>query len=247
MKAVKQRLDKEVLKRGLAETRQKAQGLILAGMVSVDGERVDKAGAQVGDAAVITVSGKDNPYVSRGGLKLKGALDGFGVNPSGFVCADIGASTGGFTDCLLKEGAAKVYAVDVGHGLIDASLKSDPRVVTIERVNVRSMGPEVIGELVEMATVDVAFISLRLVLGSIAGVLKPGGAILALVKPQFEVGRDKVGRGGIVKDEAERKRAVEEVAAFAKSIGLGVLGEMESPIKGAKGNVEFFLYLRKPV
>lgn len=212
----------------------------------VDGQRQDKAGAQVSEDADIVVTGPDNPYVSRGGLKLKGAIDHFGVNVSGLVCSDIGASTGGFTDCLLKEGAVKVYALDVGHGLIDAKLRQDVRVVLIERMNARLMVPGLIGEKVDFAVVDVSFISLKLVLGNIAEMLKPGGRILALVKPQFEVGRGAVGRGGIVRDEGERARALKEVGLFAGSIGLNVTGSVESSIKGAKGNVESFLYMNRP-
>jgi len=214
--------------------------------VLVDGQRQDKAGAQVSEDADIVVTGPDNPYVSRGGLKLKGAIDHFGVNVSGLVCSDIGASTGGFTDCLLKEGAVKVYALDVGHGLIDAKLRQDVRVVLIERMNARLMVPGLIGEKVDFAVVDVSFISLKLVLGNIAEMLKPGGRILALVKPQFEVGRGAVGRGGIVRDEGERARALKEVGLFAGSIGLNVTGSVESSIKGAKGNVESFLYMNRP-
>jgi len=244
LKVLKQRLDKELLARGLADSRQRAQGLILSGKVSVGGVRVDKAGALVGPEADIIVAEPDIPYVSRGGLKLKAALDNFGVDVKGLVCLDAGASTGGFTDCLLQEGALRVYSVDVGYGLIDQRLREDPRVVLIERTNIRHMEPDAIGEKVDLASVDVSFISLRLVLGPILRMLKPGGAIVALVKPQFEVGKGKVGKGGIVRDEAERQRALDEVKAYAASIGLETIGEMESPIKGAKGNIEYLLHLR---
>lgn len=247
MKVVKERLDKELLRRGLADTLHSAQGLILSGRVSVDGAMVDKAGAMVAEDAGIALAGKDIPYVSRGGLKLEAALNRFGIDVTGLVCADIGASTGGFTDCLLQMGAAKVYAVDVGYGLLDVGLRNDSRVVVIERFNVRHMEPGSLGGPVDLATADVSFISLRLVLGPIAGILKPGGGIVALVKPQFEVDRGKVGRGGVVRDAAERARALESIKAFSRSSGLAVLGDMESPVRGAKGNVEYLLYLKKPL
>ncbi|HLB24809.1 MAG TPA: TlyA family RNA methyltransferase [Nitrospirota bacterium] len=246
MKKERQRLDKELLKRGLADTRQRAQGLILSGKVLVDGQRVDKSGAPVGEDSVITLTGADIPYVSRGGLKLKAAVQNFTIDLSGKVCADIGASTGGFTDCMLQEGAARVYAVDVGYGLIDAGLRADPRVTVIERTNVRHMEPGLFGERVDFAAVDVSFISLALILGPVAAAVKPGGEVVALVKPQFEAGRGHVGKGGIVRDEKARRGAVEEVKKFAVTAGLEVLGEMESPVRGAKGNIEYLLRLRKP-
>jgi len=224
----------------------RAQGLILSGKVLVDGQRVDKAGAQVSEDIAITLVGDDIPYVSRGGLKLKGALDGFGVDVKGFVCADFGASTGGFTDCLLQEGAARVYAVDVGRALLHPKVRDDGRVVVIEKVNVRLMEPGLIPEKLDLATVDLSFISLRLVLVNIANAMKPGGLILALVKPQFEVGRGGVGKGGIVRDEKRREDALNDVESFALGLGLVVLGKMESPIRGAKGNVEYFLCMRTP-
>ena len=245
MKKEKERLDKALVERGLAETRQRAQALILAGEVFVDGVRADKSGAAVEPASKIELSGRGIPYVSRGGLKLKGALDGFRIDVKGLVCADIGASTGGFTDCLLQEGAARVYAIDVGYGLIDQRLREDPRVKVIERFNVRSLAPEVLGEKVDLATIDVSFISLKLVLAPVASVLKAGGSVIALVKPQFEVGRGQVGKGGIVRDEEKRRAALEGVKGFAREAGFSVAGEMESPITGAKGNREYLLYLNK--
>lgn len=244
MKKEKERLDKALVERGLAETRQRAQALILAGEVLVNGVRADKAGTAVEPASKIELSGRGIPYASRGGLKLKGALDGFHIGVKGLVCADIGASTGGFTDCLLQEGAAKIYAIDVGYGLIDQRLREDPRVVVIERFNVRSLAPEVLGETADLATIDVSFISLKLVLAPVASVLKPGGAVIALVKPQFEVGRGQVGKGGIVRDDEKRRAALEGVKAFAVEAGFAVAGEMESPITGAKGNREYLLYLK---
>ncbi len=244
MKQDKSRLDVEMLARGLADTRQRAQGLILSGKVLVDGLKVEKAGAMVGDASEIRLIGEDIPYVSRGGLKLRAALDVFGIDVAGLICADIGASTGGFTDCMLQAGAARVYAVDVGYGLLDLKVRNDPRVVVIERTNARLLTPEILGEPVDLATVDVSFISLKLVLGPVRGVVKEGGSIVALVKPQFEVGRGKVGKGGIVRDEEDRLAAVKAVREFAVAQGMSVLGEMESPVRGAKGNVEYLMHIK---
>jgi 23S rRNA (cytidine1920-2'-O)/16S rRNA (cytidine1409-2'-O)-methyltransferase len=230
----------------MAETRQKAQALILAGLVSVDGRRADKAGSMVPPDAVIEVRGEAIPFVSRGGLKLDAALDAFGIDVSCLVCADFGASTGGFTDCLLKRGAARVYAVDVGYGQLDLRLRDDPRVVVLDRTNVRLMGPDDLGENPDMAVVDLSFISLRLVLGNIMSILRPAGYVVALVKPQFEVGKGRVGKGGIVRDEAERLRAVRGIEEFARGMGFDITGILESPVKGAKGNVEYLLCMRTP-
>jgi 23S rRNA (cytidine1920-2'-O)/16S rRNA (cytidine1409-2'-O)-methyltransferase len=244
LKQNKIRLDIELVERGLAESRQRAQGLILAGHVLVDGQKAEKAGTMVGASSEIRLIGEDIPYVSRGGLKLRAALDVFGLDVTGLVCADVGASTGGFTDCLLQAGAAKVYAVDVGYGLLDLKVRDDPRVVVIERTNARNLTPEMIGEPVDIAVVDVSFISLKLVLGPAKGIIRPGGRLIALVKPQFEVGRGKVGKGGIVRDEADRQAALAAVEEFAAGLGMEVLGDMESPIKGAKGNIEYLVYLK---
>lgn len=241
----RRRLDQELVRKGLAETRQKAQALILSGKVLVDGHRVDKAGAAVDPDAALSIKDGGLPYVSRGGLKLEAALDKFNIVVTGLVCADFGASTGGFTDCLLQRGALKVYAVDVGYGQLDLRLRDDPRVVVMDRTNVRLMGPDDLGEKVGLAVADLSFISLRLVLGAISSMLLPGGAVIALVKPQFEVGRGKVGKGGIVRDEPERMRAVGEVGSFAEGLGLKVEGVMPSPVTGAKGNVEYLMYMRK--
>jgi len=241
---IRNRLDTELVRRGLADSRQRAQGLILAGKVLVGGEKVEKSGAQVDESADIRITGCDIPYVSRGGLKLKAALDFFGINASGLVCADIGASTGGFTDCLLQEGASKVYALDVGYGLLGMKIRQDPRVAIIERVNARGLTPDILGGPVDLAVVDVSFISLKLILGPAKSVLTPGGIIIPLVKPQFEVGRGNVGKGGIVRDEKLRRGAVEDIKKFAETLGLEVLNEMESPVKGAKGNVEYLLHLK---
>ncbi len=240
----KERLDKEILRRGLADTRQKAQGLILSGKVLVDGRVADKAGTQVGPDADIRLAGEPIPYVSRGGLKLKGALDKFNIDASGLVCADIGASTGGFTDCLLQEGAARVYAIDVGYGILDLKVRGDSRVTVIERFNARFLTHETLPEKVDLAVIDASFISLKLLLKPVMAILKPESSIIALVKPQFEVGRENVGKGGIVRDEGIRAASLEAIKEFARSLGMQLADEMESPIRGAKGNVEYLIYLR---
>jgi 23S rRNA (cytidine1920-2'-O)/16S rRNA (cytidine1409-2'-O)-methyltransferase len=241
---VKTRLDRLLVLRGLASTREKAQAMILAGSVAVDGRRVDKAGAPVAEDAEVEVAGPPHPYVSRGGVKLAAALDAFGLDPAGRVCLDVGASTGGFTDCLLQRGAARVYAVDVGHGQLDARLRADPRVVVREKVNARALAREDVPEPVRLAAIDVSFISLRLVLPAVAPLVEPGGAIVALVKPQFEAGRGEVPRGGVVRDEKVRRRVVDEVAAAGRALGLEVSGSIPSPIRGARGNEEFLLGFR---
>lgn len=238
------RLDKLLVEVGVAETRSRAQALILAGRVLVDGAVVDKAGTAVPPDAEITLL-EVSPYVSRGGEKLKAALEAFGPPLEGAVVADIGASTGGFTDCLLQSGAGKLYAVDVGRGVLDSSLRQDPRVVVLEGVNARYLTRAHIAEPLDGATVDVAFISLKLILPALAPLMKAGAWVLALVKPQFEVGRSEVGKGGVVRDEAKHRRVILEVAEAADSLGLKPQGLMASPLKGPKGNREFFLYLEK--
>jgi 23S rRNA (cytidine1920-2'-O)/16S rRNA (cytidine1409-2'-O)-methyltransferase len=241
---LKTRLDRLLVSRGLAPTREKAQALILAGLVEVDGRRAEKAGASFSEEAEIVVAGPAHPYVSRGGVKLAAALDHFGLDPSGKVCLDVGASTGGFTDCLLQRGAGRVYAVDVGRGQLDAKLRGDSRVVVREKVNARSLRRDVVPESVSIAVIDVSFISLNLVLPAIAPLVEPGGAIVALVKPQFEAGRGEVPRGGVVRDEATRRRVVAEVAEAGRALGLVALGSIPSPIRGARGNEEFLLGFR---
>jgi 23S rRNA (cytidine1920-2'-O)/16S rRNA (cytidine1409-2'-O)-methyltransferase len=239
----KNRLDELLLTRGLADSRARAQALILAGRVLVDGQPVTKAGALVAAEAEITL--KPAPaYVSRGGEKLAGALDHFGVDPTGLVCLDAGASTGGFTQVLLLRGAARVYAVDVGYGQLDQSLRSDPRVAVLERANIRVLPREAVPEPIDLATLDLSFISLTLVLPKILEFLAPGGAILALVKPQFEVGRGQVGKGGVVRDPALQQEAVAKVARAGRDLGLSVSPAFPSPLKGPKGNQEYFLHLR---
>jgi 23S rRNA (cytidine1920-2'-O)/16S rRNA (cytidine1409-2'-O)-methyltransferase len=240
---MKARLDVLLVERRLAESREKAQALIASGAVSVDGDTIAKPSAVVPSDAEIVVS-EGPAYVSRGGLKLAGALDALRQNPAGLVCADVGASTGGFTDCLLQRGAARVYAVDVGYGQLAWTLRQDPRVVVLERVNARHPLP--IDGPVDLATVDVSFISLTLVLPSVATILKPGGRIIALVKPQFEAGRDEVGRGGVVRDPFVRARTVGRVCLWAIERGLRVRGVTPSPIPGPKGNREIFILLEKP-
>jgi 23S rRNA (cytidine1920-2'-O)/16S rRNA (cytidine1409-2'-O)-methyltransferase len=212
--------------------------------VSVSGRRAEKAGQAVDREAEIVIAGPPHPYVSRGGVKLAAALDRFGIDPAGVVCLDVGASTGGFTDCLLQRGAARVYAVDVGHGQLDAKLRGDPRVVVRERVNARSLSAADVPETVGIAVADVSFISLRLILPAVVARIRPGGFGVLLVKPQFEAGRREVPRGGVVRSEETRRRVVDEIEAFGRELGLEILGSLESPIRGARGNAEFLLGFR---
>ena len=241
---MKSRLDALLVARGLAPTRAKAQALVLAGLVEVDGRPATKAGQAFDETVAIRVAGPEHPYVSRGGVKLAAALDHFGLDPRGRICLDVGASTGGFTDCLLQRGAARVYAVDVGWGQLDATLRSDPRVVVREKVNARSLSPADVPEPLALAAVDVSFISLRLILPAIVPLLGKGGAIVALVKPQFEAGRREVPRGGVVRSEATRRRVVDEILSAGRCLGLEVLGEVASPIRGARGNAEILVGFR---
>jgi 23S rRNA (cytidine1920-2'-O)/16S rRNA (cytidine1409-2'-O)-methyltransferase len=241
---LKSRLDLLLVARGFAPTREKAQALILAGLVEVDGRPGGKAGDAIAEDAAITVSGPPHPYVSRGGVKLAAALDHFAIDPAGRVCLDVGASTGGFTDCLLQRGAARVYAVDVGHGQLDAKLRADPRVVVHEKVNARSLSAVEIPERVGVAVADVSFISLRLILPAMVPLVEPGGAIVVLVKPQFEAGRAEVPRGGVVRSPATRQRVVAEIEEVGRGLGMTVLGHLCAPIRGARGNEEFLLGFR---
>lgn len=236
----KKRLDVLLVEHGLVETRQRAQALILAGDVQVNGSRVDKAGALVADDAEIALRASLK-YVGRGGLKLDGALDAFHVDPRGQICADIGASTGGFTDCLLQRGAARVYAIDVGYGQIAWKLRSDPRVVVMDRVNIRQL--DGLPELIDLAVIDVSFISLTLVVPVVRTLLQPRGEIIVLVKPQFEAGREQVGKGGIVRSVRVHRAVIEKIARHAAEVDLRVRGICRSPIEGADGNVEFFTHL----
>jgi 23S rRNA (cytidine1920-2'-O)/16S rRNA (cytidine1409-2'-O)-methyltransferase len=235
------RLDELLVLREFAPTRSQACRLVMARQVQVEDQIVDKAGKQVPTDAKIEVKNRP-PYVSRGGLKLEAALNAFGLDPTGWTCADIGASTGGFTDCLLKHGAKRVYAIDVGYGQLAWSLRTDSRVVVVERVNVRFL--DELPEQADFATIDVSFISLRLVLPRVAKLLIPLGQAIALIKPQFEVGRDSVGKGGVVRDPRLHRKAIEEVLAEAERIGFGASGIVRSPIQGPAGNVEFLAWLR---
>jgi 23S rRNA (cytidine1920-2'-O)/16S rRNA (cytidine1409-2'-O)-methyltransferase len=228
--------------RGLARSRTQAQALILAGRVVVEGLAVPKAGALVPNVARVTLK-EAAPFVSRGGEKLAGALDHFQVSPAGQVALDAGASTGGFTHVLLTRGAQKVYAVDVGYGQLDVTLRHDPRVVVLERRNLRRLPAAAVPEPIDLATLDLSFISLTLVLPKIKKFLRPGGAVLALVKPQFEVGKGQVGKGGVVRDPGLQRAAVQKVAAAAADLGFQVSPAYPSPLKGPKGNQEYFLYL----
>jgi 23S rRNA (cytidine1920-2'-O)/16S rRNA (cytidine1409-2'-O)-methyltransferase len=243
-KAPRGRLDAELVARGIAETRAKAQGLILSGRVLLDGAVVTKCGAPVRSGQSITLSRAPRPFVSRGGGKLDGALDDFNVACQGKTALDVGASTGGFTDCLVRRGAARVYAVDVGEKLIDDRLRGDPRVVVLEKVNFRYASADLIPEKVALATVDVSFISLRHILPALGRFLLPGADVLALVKPQFEVGKGWVGKGGVVRDEEKRVEAVRHVASFAETLGFAVVAQAESRVRGPRGNREVFLHLR---
>jgi 23S rRNA (cytidine1920-2'-O)/16S rRNA (cytidine1409-2'-O)-methyltransferase len=238
------RLDVALVERGLAPSRERAQALILAGRVEVDGRRAEKAGQAIAEEAAITVGQPPHPFVSRGGVKLAAALDHFALDPAGFVCLDVGASTGGFTDCLLQRSAARVYAVDVGHGQLDAKLRADPRVVVREKVNARALSTAEVPEPVDLAVVDVSFISLRLILPALVPLVKKGGVIVCLVKPQFEAGRGEVPRGGVVKSPETRRRVVGEIEAAGTSLGLASLGALASPILGARGNEEVLVGFR---
>jgi 23S rRNA (cytidine1920-2'-O)/16S rRNA (cytidine1409-2'-O)-methyltransferase len=241
-KTGKIRLDRLLVERSLAESRERAQALILSGQVLVNERKIDKAGALVSGETEIRILGETLRYVSRGGLKLEHALHEFKISVTGKNAVDVGASTGGFTDCLLQHGCAKVYAIDVGYGQLAWKLRQDPRVIVIERANIRVMDPALIPEQADIAVIDVSFISLEKVIPPVLGLLKPSAEIIALIKPQFEVGKESVGKGGIVKDEAARRAAVERIAAFVKDQGLVVRGVVPSPITGQDGNVEFLLY-----
>ena len=241
----KERLDKLIVERGLAESRTRAQALILAGQVLVAQQRADKPGQMVDTALDIRLKGEMPRYVSRGGLKLEAALGAFHLDVAGQTCLDVGASTGGFTDCLLQHGAARVWAIDVGHNQLAWKLRQDPRVVVVEGQNAREFSPEQFPALFDLATVDVSFISLAKIFPALAPCLAEGAPAVALVKPQFEVGRGEVGKGGIVRDMAQHARVVEEVNASARSLGLRVRGVTDSPIKGADGNREFLALYEK--
>ena len=240
----KKRLDVAVTELGLAESRQKAQAVIMAGQVYVNGRRTDKAGAPVGPEDVIEVRGKALPYVSRGGLKLEKAMQCWPIHLEGAVCADIGASTGGFTDCMLQNGARKVYAVDVGYNQLDYRLRTHPQVVCMERTNARYLTAEQIPEPLDFFSVDVSFISLSLILPALRPLMKEGGQGVCLVKPQFEAGKDKVGKKGVVRDPAVHLEVLEHFLVHAGSAGFSVKDLTFSPIKGPEGNIEYLGYLQ---
>lgn len=242
----KLRLDQLLVERGLYESRAKAQGAIMAGLVFVKGQRADKPGLAVAADAAIEVKGKEHPYVSRGGLKLAKAIEYFAIEPKGMVALDIGASTGGFTDVLLRAGAAKVYAVDVGHNQLAWSLRSDPRVVVMEKVNARHLTRDLVPDPIDIVVCDASFIGLETVLPAPMALAKPGAWLVALIKPQFEVGPDRVGKGGIVRDPALHQEVCDRIVAwFGRQAGWRVLGVTPSPIEGADGNREFLIAARR--
>ena len=239
----KHRLDLLMTERGLCDSRSRAQALIMSGAVFVDGQKCDKAGTPVADDAAVEVRGETCPFVSRGGLKLEKALREFGVDPTGYVCSDSGASTGGFTDCLLQKGAKKVFAIDVGYGQLAWALRTDPRVVCMERTNIRYVTPEDLGEPLDLSVVDVSFISLRLVLPAVQKLLKPTGQVLCLIKPQFEAGKDKVGKKGVVREKSTHVEVLEQFLGLADELGFTVRNLTFSPVKGPEGNIEFLGHL----
>ena len=240
----KQRIDVYLFEHGLAESREKARALIMSGEVFVNDQRVDKPGTNISPEAHVEVRGNTCPYVSRGGLKLEKALRWFGVDPTGFVCSDSGASTGGFTDCLLQQGAKKVFAIDVGYGQLAWKIRNDARVVTMERTNIRHETPEQLGEPLDLSVVDVSFISLKLVLPVIRALLKPTGQVLCLIKPQFEAGREKVGKKGVVREPQTHIEVLEQFLKTAQENDFSVCGLTFSPVKGPEGNIEFLGHLR---
>ncbi len=241
------RLDQMLFQQGLFPSREKARRAVMAGSVAVDGRRVDKPGTPTAEGAALEVLAPAEPFVSRAGRKLAAALDHFGLDPAGRVCLDVGASTGGFTDCLLERGAARVYALDVGYGQLDFRLRNDPRVVVMERVNARHLKPEDLPEACGLITVDVSFISLVKVVPALLPHLADGGALLPLIKPQFEAGRRRVGKGGIVRDAAVRRRVIDGRVADLERLGLACRGVFDSPVAGSRGNREAFaLFERAP-
>mgnify|MGYP002602529665 CR=1 FL=1 len=240
----KTRLDVLLVERGLEQTRQRAQAMIMSGLVFVDGQRVDKAGTAIPNDAQVEVRGNTLRYVSRGGLKLEKAMTTFGLRLDGCICADIGASTGGFTDCMLQNGATKVYAIDVGYGQLDWKLRSDERVVCMERTNARYLDHEQIPDELDFASIDVSFISLKLILPALAGLLKPDGHAVCLVKPQFEAGREKVGKKGVVRDPATHREVLKMAEGYAMANHFTPAGLDFSPIKGPEGNIEYLMYVQ---
>jgi len=241
----KERLDVLLVNRGLADSREKAKAIIMSGNVYVDGQKEDKAGSSFNETVNIEVRGNTLKYVSRGGLKLEKAMENFDVTIEGKICMDVGSSTGGFTDCMLQNGAVKVYSVDVGHGQLAWKLRNDERVVCMEKTNIRYVTPEDIADKIDFSSIDVSFISLTKVLGPVKELLSDDGQIVCLIKPQFEAGREKVGKHGVVRDSAVHLEVIEKVIDFAISIGFEVLNLEFSPVKGPEGNIEYLLHLQK--
>jgi 23S rRNA (cytidine1920-2'-O)/16S rRNA (cytidine1409-2'-O)-methyltransferase len=241
----KERLDKLLVEKGIVQSWDRARALILAGRVTIEDRTIDKPGTQIEMEARLQLRGEDQPYVSRGGIKLEGALHAFEIDPQGMVVMDVGASTGGFTDCVLQGGARKVYAVDVGYGLLAWKLQKDPRVVNLERRNIRYLKREEVKDEMDLILIDTSFISIEKFLSHLLHFLKKGGSIIGLIKPQFEVGKGEVGKGGVVRESALHQKVIERIEEFSRGLGLSVLGVTESPILGPKGNKEFFIYLRK--
>ena len=240
---IKKRLDVLLTEQMYADTRSKAQAIIMAGQVYVNGQKADKPGTAYEETAQIEVRGVTCPYVSRGGLKLEKALRDFGVKPEGFVCSDSGASTGGFTDCLLQQGAKKVFAIDVGYGQLDWKIRSDERVVVMERTNIRYVTPEDLGVPLDLSVIDVSFISLKIVLPAIKALLKPTGQVLCLIKPQFEAGKEKVGKKGVVREPEIHQEVLDTFVQTVTELGFTILGLTFSPVKGPEGNIEFLGHL----
>jgi len=241
----KDRVDKLLVERGMVASRERARALIMAGKVIAEGKRVDKPGVQIKSDAPLQLQQGDSSYVSRGGEKIEGALRTFAIDPKGMIVMDVGASTGGFTDCILQKGAKKVYAVDVGYGQLAWKLQKDPRVVNLERKNIRYLERGEVEDETDLILIDTSFISVEKFLPHLLGFLKKGGAILSLIKPQFEVGRREVGKGGVVRDKALHEKVIDRISNFSRGLGLTVLGVTESPLLGPKGNREFFNYLKK--
>ncbi|WP_432630312.1 TlyA family RNA methyltransferase [Brotaphodocola sp.] len=241
---MKERLDVMLVNRGLATSREKAKAIIMSGIVYVDGQKEDKAGSMFEEKVNVEVRGTTLKYVSRGGLKLEKAMTHFGVQPQGKVCMDVGSSTGGFTDCMLQNGAVKVYAVDVGHGQLDWKLRNDPRVVCMEKTNIRYVTPDDIEDKIGLSSIDVSFISLTKVLGPVKALLTDDGQVVCLIKPQFEAGREKVGKKGVVREKSTHLEVIRKVMEFASEIGFEILNLEFSPIKGPEGNIEYLLHLQ---
>ena len=244
---MKERLDVLLVKRGLAESREKAKAIIMTGNVFVENEREDKAGQTFADTVKIEIKGKQMKYVSRGGYKLEKAMESFPISLEGKVCMDVGSSTGGFTDCMLQNGARLVYAIDVGTNQLAWKLRQDERVVSMEKTNIRYVVPEDIGELVEFVSIDVAFISLTKVLPAVKELMKESAQMVCLIKPQFEAGREKVVKKGVVREKSTHWEVIDNVIDFSKDMGFSILGLEHSPIRGPEGNIEYLLYVEKPV